>query len=47
VRFAFSDEAIRAFRASAVDLVADHPAARARTRLSDETKAQLLTDLDP
>jgi hypothetical protein len=47
VRFAFSDEAIRAFGSSAVDLVVDHPAARARTRLSDETKAELLTDLGP
>ncbi len=47
VRFAFSDDAISAFRTSAADLVADHPAVRARTRLSDETKAQLLTDLDP
>jgi hypothetical protein len=47
VRFAFSDEAIRALGSSAVDLVVDHPAARARTRLSDETKAELLTDLGP
>jgi len=30
-----------------VDLVTDHPAARARARLSDETKAELLTDLVP
>ena len=45
VRFAFTPEAIRAFRTSAVDLVTDHPATRARTRLSDETKAELLTDL--
>jgi hypothetical protein len=47
VRFAFSAEALGAFRTSAVDLVADHPAARARARLSDETKAELLTDLSP
>ena len=47
VRFAFSAEALRAFRTSAVDLVADHPAPRARARLSDETKAELLTDLSP
>jgi hypothetical protein len=45
VRFAFSAEAIGAFRTSPVVLVADHPAARARARLSDETKAELLTDL--
>jgi hypothetical protein len=45
VRFAFTREAIRAFGTSAVDLVIDHPATRARTRLSDETKAELLTDL--
>ncbi len=45
VRFAFSPEAVRAFRASDVHLVADHPADRARARLSDETKAELLTDL--
>ncbi|MGH7373812.1 MAG: DUF3501 family protein [Candidatus Rokuibacteriota bacterium] len=45
VRFAFSAEAMSAFRTSPVDLVTDHPAARARTRLSDETKAELLTDL--
>jgi hypothetical protein len=45
VRFAFTPEAIRAFGRSAVELVVDHPAARPRTRLSDETKAELLTDL--
>jgi len=45
VRFAFSDEAIAAFRTAAVDLVTDHPAARAQARLSDETKAELLSDL--
>jgi hypothetical protein len=47
VRFVFSDEAARAFQNSTVDLVTDHPAARARARLSDETKAELLTDLSP
>lgn len=47
VRFAFSPEAVSAFRASAVDLVTDHPAARARARLSEETKAELLADLGP
>jgi hypothetical protein len=46
VRFAFSNEAVKAFRSSAVDLVTDHPAAHARAHLSDETKAELLTDLD-
>jgi hypothetical protein len=45
VRFAFSTEAMTAFRSSAVDLVTDHPAAPARARLSEETKAELLTDL--
>lgn len=45
VRFAFSPEAVGAFRTSDVHLVVDHPAARARARLSDETKAELLTDL--
>jgi hypothetical protein len=45
VRFVFSDEAMKAFRRFAVDLVTDHPAARARTRLSDEAKAELLADL--
>lgn len=45
VRFAFSAEAVSAFRSSAVDLVIDHPAARAHARLSEETKAELLTDL--
>ncbi len=47
VRFAFSPEAVSAFRTSAVDLVTDHPAARARARLSEETKAELLADLGP
>ena len=47
VRFAFSPEAVRAFRESEVHLVVDHPAARARARLSDPTKAELLTDLAP
>ena len=45
VRFVFSGEATRAFQTATVDLVTDHPAARARTRLSDETTAELLTDL--
>ena len=47
VRFAFGPEATDAFRTSAAELVANHPAARARTRLSDETRAELLTDLRP
>jgi hypothetical protein len=47
VRFAFSPEAVRAFRESEVYLVVDHPAARVRTRLADPTKAELLTDLAP
>ena len=45
VRFRFTPEAVSRFRSSAVDLVVDHPAARARARLSEETKAELLTDL--
>ncbi len=45
VRFVFSPEAVSAFRANDVALVVDHPAARARARLSDETKVELLTDL--
>jgi Protein of unknown function (DUF3501) len=45
VRFALPPAAIRAFATAAVDLVADHPAARARARLSEETKAELLADL--
>jgi len=47
VRFAFSPEAARAFRDSEIHLVVDHPAARARARLSEPTKAELLTDLAP
>jgi len=45
VRFRFSPEAARAFREAEVHLVLDHPAERARTRLSDETRAALLPDL--
>jgi uncharacterized protein DUF3501 len=45
VRFAFSPEAVEACRSSDADLVVDHLATRARTRLSAETKAELLTDL--
>lgn len=47
VRFAFSDAARRAFRDSAAFLVLDHPAERARTELSAETKSALLEDLGP
>jgi len=47
VRFAFSPAEVAAFRKAAVDLVVEHPAMRARTRLSDETKAELLADLAP
>jgi Protein of unknown function (DUF3501) len=46
VRFAFSPEALRGFTAGPVDLVTDHPAARARARLSEETKAELRADLE-
>ena len=45
VRFPLSDAAIRVFRDEDVFLVVDHPAERARTRLSEETKAVLLQDL--
>ena len=37
-------EAARAFREAEVHLVVDHPAERARARLSDETRAALLQD---
>jgi Protein of unknown function (DUF3501) len=45
VRFTFPPEAVRAFAASPVSLVVDHPAERGRADLSEETKAQLLGDL--
>lgn len=45
VRFAFPAEAVRAFSDAEVFLVVDHPGGRARTRLSEETKAALLDDL--
>lgn len=45
VRFAFTAEAVTAFRSGEVYLVVDHPASRARARLSEETRAELLTDL--
>jgi hypothetical protein len=45
VRFAFPPDAARAFRDSEVWLVVDHPGERARTELSEETKAALLEDL--
>src|SRR4029453_11757884 len=45
VRFAFSPEAVEAFRSSDADLVVDPRPTRARPRLSAETKAELLTDL--
>lgn len=45
VRFALSLEAVRAFRETEVHLVVDHPASRARARLCDETRAELLVDL--
>jgi len=46
-RFAFSPDAVRAFREGDVDLVVDHPAARARARLSAEARAELRADLAP
>ena len=45
VRFAFTAEAVTAFRSGEVYLAVDHPASRARARLSEETRAELLTDL--
>ena len=45
VRFAFPPEAIRAFAQAEAFLVVDHPAARARTRLAEETKTALHGDL--
>jgi hypothetical protein len=45
VRFALPPDAVRAFADSPVSLVVDHPSARARVELSDETKAALLEDL--
>jgi Protein of unknown function (DUF3501) len=45
VRFAFSPEAISAFRTAELSLAVDHPADRARTKLSEETRAALLSDL--
>jgi len=47
VRFVFTAEAVTAFRSGDVYLVVDHPASRARARLSEETRAELLTDLSP
>jgi hypothetical protein len=46
VRFTLPASAVRAFRDSAVSLVVDHPAERARVELSPETRAALLKDLD-
>ena len=45
VRFRFTPEAAQAFATAEVHLVLDHPAERARTRLSDETRAELARDL--
>ncbi len=45
LRFPVPERGIRDFRAAPVFLVVDHPAARARVRLSDETKAALYEDL--
>ena len=45
VRFAFPPEAVRAFKDAEVFLVVDHPGERARTRLSEATRAALLEDL--
>jgi hypothetical protein len=45
VRFAFTPPAIRGFREAPVSLVVEHPAERARTELSEATRAALLEDL--
>lgn len=45
VRFAFPPEAIPAFRDADAWLVVDQPGEKARTQLSEETKAALLEDL--
>lgn len=45
VRFAFPPEAIRAFKDADVWLVVDQPGEKARTQLSEDTKAALLEDL--
>ena len=45
VRFPLPEAARRAFPAADVWLIVDHPNERARTRLSDETKASLAEDL--
>ena len=47
VRFAFSARGGPRLPDRSGGPGADHPAARARARLSDETKAELLTDLGP
>jgi len=47
VRFAFPDDAMRAFRHSEAFLAVDHPAERARVPLGEETQAALLADLAP
>jgi hypothetical protein len=46
VRFEFPEAAVRAFRTDHVFLVVDHAGERARTELSPETKAALLSDLE-
>ncbi|HXJ82504.1 MAG TPA: DUF3501 family protein [Candidatus Methylomirabilis sp.] len=47
VRFAFPEPAVRAFRDAPAFLVVDHPADRARTQISPNTRAALLGDLAP
>ncbi len=45
VRFPVPERARRAFRTAEVWLIVDHPNERARTRLSEETRAALAEDL--
>lgn len=45
VRFPLTERARRAFQTADVWLIVDHPNERARTRLSEETKASLAEDL--
>ena len=47
VRFTLTDEQVERFATEPVVLAADHPAYRAATPLSAETRAELLLDLRP
>lgn len=47
LRFALSDDQVAAFAAGPVVLACDHPAYREEIELSDDARAELLTDLRP